>query len=607
LAAVVGAVAGFWLVATGTASAAPSPPFTECPAIGADTSCAILIVLSDSGAQILTDPSQPVYDGVEDTLIGVLNDTTGTTITSVPLTGASAVFGFDGDGICSPNNPTQPFSPGPPDANAGVGPCTDNSKDTSLGGYGGPNSFFTNINGAQTSGTVNFITPLTPGQSTFFSLEGAINGSDINIVSGTSVPINAVEGTAVSGTVANFSSTNTSTPASQYSATIDWGDSTSTSAGTVTGGSGSFTVSGSHTYAEEGAHTATITITDTSDGNTTTVNSPVTVADAALTAGTLTLSGGVEGASPGSASFTFTDANPGATASDFTASCDWGDGSSPSSGSVSGSGSGPYTVDCGAHTYAEEGNKTVTVTVTDDGGSTTSASGSVSVADAALTAVCAAAPNSPQAFSGNTATFTDADVNGIVTDYSATINWGDSSTTTAGTITGGPGTGPYTVSGSHLYLSTGPFTITTTINDVGGSTSSVTCQTLVFAFAPGQGAFVIGDNDSATGTPVTFWGAKWSKLNSLSGGAAPAGFKGYALNPAVPVCGTSWSTTPGDSAPPPAGPLPAYMAVIVSSSIQQAGSQISGDTIHIVVVKTNPGYAPSPGHPGTGKVVAQVC
>src|SRR5438128_2123245 len=110
LAAAVGTAAGFWLLVAGTAAAAPtSPPFTECPAIGADTGCAILIVLNDSGAQILTDPSQPVYDGVEDTLIGVLNNTTGTTIAAVPLSGASAVFGFDGDGICSPNNPTQPF------------------------------------------------------------------------------------------------------------------------------------------------------------------------------------------------------------------------------------------------------------------------------------------------------------------------------------------------------------------------------------------------------------------------------------------------------------------------------------------------------------------
>ena len=49
------------------------------------------------------------------------------------------------------------------------------------------------------------------------------------------------------------------------------------------------------------------------------------------------------------------------------------------------------------------------------------------------------------------------------------------------------------------------------------------------------------------------------------------------------------------------------MGVIVSSSITKSGSTISGNTPDIVVVKTNSGYAPDPGHAGTGTVVAQVC
>jgi hypothetical protein len=49
------------------------------------------------------------------------------------------------------------------------------------------------------------------------------------------------------------------------------------------------------------------------------------------------------------------------------------------------------------------------------------------------------------------------------------------------------------------------------------------------------------------------------------------------------------------------------MAVIVSSSISKSGSTIAGNTPHVVVVETHPGYAPNPGHPGTGKVVADVC
>jgi uncharacterized repeat protein (TIGR01451 family) len=138
-----------------------------------------------------------------------------------------------------------------------------------------------------------------------------------------------------------------------------------------------------------------------------------------------------------------------------------------------------------------------------------------------------------------------------------------------------------------------------------GNNSSTTCA-FVYAVSAG-GSFVIGNLNAAVGTSVTFWGAQWWKLNSLSGGAAPAAFKGFEDTPPAPSCGTNWTTDPGNSTPPPAGPLPAYMAVIVSSSISKSGSTISGNTPHIVIVKTNPGYDANPGHAGTGTVFAQIC
>src|SRR5581483_1803802 len=117
-------------------------------------------------------------------------------------------------------------------------------------------------------------------------------------------------------------------------------------------------------------------------------------------------------------------------------------------------------------------------------------------------------------------------------------------------------------------------------------------------------AFVIGDK-STSGT-VTFWGAQWAKTNALSGGAAPDAFKGFARNGAT-KCGVTWSTDPGNSSPPPAGPLPAYMAVIVTGKSTKSGSQISGTTVSIVIVKTNAGYDSNPGHAGTGTVVKSLC
>ena len=136
--------------------------------------------------------------------------------------------------------------------------------------------------------------------------------------------------------------------------------------------------------------------------------------------------------------------------------------------------------------------------------------------------------------------------------------------------------------------------------------ASVSHSTLVFAFLR-RGSFVIGDQNRANGMAVTFWGAQWATHNSLSSGSAPRSFKGFAGNPTTPSCGTGWSADPGNSTGPPDGPLPAFMAVIVTSSANKSGSTISGNTVHIVIVRTNPGYAPNPGHAGTGTVVAVVC
>lgn len=150
----------------------------------------------------------------------------------------------------------------------------------------------------------------------------------------------------------------------------------------------------------------------------------------------------------------------------------------------------------------------------------------------------------------------------------------------------------------------GPGTVTASFaGDAGFLPSSDTRSTLVFT-APAAGGFVVGDQ-SATGS-VEFWGARWAKDNSLTGGSAPSSFKGFEDGGSVPACGGTWTTDPGNSSAPPAS-VPAFMAVIVSSSITKSGSTISGDVKAIVIVQTNPGYAGDPGHMGTGTVVAVIC
>ncbi len=134
--------------------------------------------------------------------------------------------------------------------------------------------------------------------------------------------------------------------------------------------------------------------------------------------------------------------------------------------------------------------------------------------------------------------------------------------------------------------------------------SSTSEPVILFAFLA-HGSMIVGNNDTATGAAVEFWGAQWAKSNSLTGGDAPNAFKGFAST-SPQSCGGGWTSDPGNSSGPPAT-LPSYMGVIASSSVVQSGSNMSGDVPIIIVVKTNGGYAPDPGHAGTGVVVAVYC
>jgi hypothetical protein len=162
---------------------------------------------------------------------------------------------------------------------------------------------------------------------------------------------------------------------------------------------------------------------------------------------------------------------------------------------------------------------------------------------------------------------------------------------------------------SYSSLLTGTDKLSATITNPAGftATSNTADVTWTVEFAPGGGSFVIGNNNAVLGGTVDFWGAEWAKRNSLTGGPAPRSFKGFAEEPTSPACGENWTTDPGNSTPPPDGPLPTLMAVIVTSSSHQSGPNISGDIVEIVLVKTDAGYEPNPGHAGTGTVVAIVC
>ena len=134
--------------------------------------------------------------------------------------------------------------------------------------------------------------------------------------------------------------------------------------------------------------------------------------------------------------------------------------------------------------------------------------------------------------------------------------------------------------------------------------ADASASVLVFAF-PSRGIFTLGSLPAA-GRTVTFWGAQWSTQN-LVAGLAFAAFKGFGMpSSQPPACGGTWTSSPGNSSAP-VDAVPAYMGTVVSTSMTKNGSTFGGRIAQIVVVATDRGYAPNPGHPGTGTIVATYC
>ena len=170
---------------------------------------------------------------------------------------------------------------------------------------------------------------------------------------------------------------------------------------------------------------------------------------------------------------TFTDSNLSDTVSAFTASIDWGDGTT-TAGVVTGS-NGSFTV-LGGHTYADEGSDLVTATITRSADHTQiSLAGTVTVADHDVLTPHGVTINasSNQPFTGTVATFSDIDTISGAGDFAATIDWGDG-TATVGTVTGG--NGAFTVSGTHVYTAAGQDAVTVTLSEAAPGTTAVTAS-----------------------------------------------------------------------------------------------------------------------------------
>jgi hypothetical protein len=180
----LGATAG-----TAAASNPVAPPFTECPAIGAAPGCEILLVVnSNDTISVLGDSSVGPYDGADDTLIGILNNS-GKPVPAITVSGpGSGLAGFDGDGICT-------YAVGGVDQVSTSGFTGDSYCDphqfagTDPEDYAGPGTSFTLDPNSQDDVEVDFAgSGLAAGSSTYFSLEGALTSAVITARKGGLIP-----------------------------------------------------------------------------------------------------------------------------------------------------------------------------------------------------------------------------------------------------------------------------------------------------------------------------------------------------------------------------------------------------------------------------------
>jgi uncharacterized protein (TIGR03118 family) len=379
---------------------------------------------------------------------------------------------------------------------------------------------------------------------------------------------------SISPTATPLASTTTS-PVASYTATIDWGDGSSATAGTIVPtGNGGYLVVGSHTYSAAGTDDYTVTINDASS-NSATATGTVQVTPATLLAHALPVKS--DGLVVDNAEVaTFVDTGGADPLSNYSATIDWGDGSSSAGTITNGTvPPGATAVDgffnvAGSYTYTATGDYTFTVTISDTDGSQATVTGTAEVAQASL--VAKALPVHSDGLTvnnANVAAFTDTGGADPLSNYSATIDWGDGSSST-GTITNGtvpPGAtavdGFFNVAGSHTYTATGDYTFTVTISDTDGGqatvtgTAEVTQASLVARALPVQSdgltvnnANVAGFIDTGGADPLANysatidWGDGSSSTGTISSGILPA--DSTVLGGFFTVAGSHTYTATGD-------------------------------------------------------------
>jgi len=194
-----------------------------------------------------------------------------------------------------------------------------------------------------------------------------VGSSGTSIVGTAATGLPAVEGTVTSNqySLAEFYDPG-GVDASNYSATIDWGDGQTGTANVFNLATHLYLVGdATHTYTKPGTFTFTVTLTGNS--KTGTATGTYIVRPATLVGGGLTVDAIMGQPFSGTlATFTDTYADPNSpkTAADFTAQIDWGDGRIDA-GTVSLT-DGKFAI-AGSHTFTAVGKDSISISITEDG------------------------------------------------------------------------------------------------------------------------------------------------------------------------------------------------------------------------------------------------
>jgi hypothetical protein len=319
--------------------------------------------------------------------------------------------------------------------------------------------------------------PIATCSTALFVADATVTGHVDNVSGTAGTPL------STSQPIGSFADANPSAAPADFDVALDWGDGTvSDSRDTnpqvwVTADSstpGHFFVWGSHTYTNAVSFPLILSVYD--DGGSSASASGTAVISGEISATAVAVQGTENTPLTSVAVATFTTGVAGATAPDFSAMIDWGDGHN-SAGNITAS-NGVFTV-TGSHTYVAA-DYTATVTIQRSGGGSATLTTPVSIADAALSA-------QPVNFSSyttvpfsnvNIASFTDADPAASADIFTAWIDWGDGSTPDVGDVELGGGQ-TFQVYGDHAYAAAGTYSVTINLVDQAGASASVTAAAII--------------------------------------------------------------------------------------------------------------------------------